>query len=103
MYDVKRSSCIAAHKYLDKIHTNMEYKKQLFDWLPIPASSLTNSFIFIIQNYPLPTEQCTTYAAMYDELRKLRRIFIVKKLKLNLTTSLFLYVNISALKNNTYI
>jgi hypothetical protein len=81
----------------------MEYKKQLSDCLPTPASSLTNSFKFIIQNYPLPTEQCITYAAMYDELHKLRKIYIVKKLKLNLTTSLFLYVNISALKNNTHI
>ena len=103
MHDAKSSSCVTVHKYLDKIHTNMEYKKQLFDWLPIPASSLTNSFKFIIQNYPLPTEQCTTYTAMYDEFNKLRRIFIVKKLKLNLTTSLLLYVNIYALKNNTHI
>jgi hypothetical protein len=74
MYNVKRSSCTTAHKYLEKIHTNMEYKKQLFDWLPITASSLLNSFKFIIQKYPLPTDLCTTYAAMYDELHKLRRI-----------------------------
>jgi hypothetical protein len=40
MYSVKRSSCITAPKYLNKIHTNMEYKQQLFDWLPISASSL---------------------------------------------------------------